>query len=125
MSDVVEQSCGECQTTNGIVKTVLDKDRNGRGVFAEKSSQLRTVEDIDEITDFTFPIISGTFAEEFMGYPFVPLIKYPGMMLIVKDKSINEIVLDMILMILSVWPLILINLLMMILAGYLVWLLVR
>ena len=124
LTDLVEVSCGVCTTSNGDITTKLDKIRNGRNMYAEKSSQLRAVQDIDSFTDLSFPIIGSQLVDEFMGYPFVSLIGHPGVVLIVKDRNINEIVLGMIELILSVWPLIVVNVLMMILAGFLVWLLV-
>jgi len=58
-----------------------------------------------------------------VGYPFVPLVGHPGVVAIVRDKNINEIVIEMIMMILGIYPLIGLNFLMMVVAGYIVWLL--
>jgi len=44
---------------------------------------------------------------------------------IVRDKDINEIVINMITMIMNIYPLIMLNLLMMVTAGLIVWILVR
>ncbi|XP_066925678.1 uncharacterized protein [Clytia hemisphaerica] len=119
----ISATCGVCNTPNGPVYTKLDKMRNGRLEFAEKSLELKVLKEVDEYTDLSFPIIGNTYSDEMVGYPFVPLVGHPGVVAIVRDKNINEIVIEMIMMILGIYPLIGLNLLMMIAAGYVVWLL--
>ena len=82
------------------------------------------MKEVDEYTDLSFPIIGNSHSDEMVGYPFVPLVGHPGVVAIVRDKNINEIVLEMIMMILGIYPLIGLNFLMMLAAGYIVWLLV-
>lgn len=59
LDDAVKFACGTCKTPNGVVSTVLDKTRNGRGSFAEKTSELKTINEVDEFTDLSFPIIGN------------------------------------------------------------------
>ena len=124
LKTVVQATCGVCKTPNGPVSTKLDIVRNGRGAFAQKSSELKILKEVDEYTDLSFPIIGNSHSDEMVGYPFVPLVGHPGVVAIVRDKNINEIVLEMIMMILGIYPLIGLNFLMMLAAGYIVWLLV-
>lgn len=124
LDDAIHFTCGTCNTPSGLLSTKLDKSRNGRGGFAEKASELKTLNEIDEFTDLSFPIIGNTLSDEMVGYPFVPLVSHPGVVAIVRDKDINEIVVDMIVMIISIYPLLLLNLLMMVTAGFIVWILV-
>ena len=124
LDDAIHFMCGTCNTPSGLVNTKLDKSRNGRGGFAEKTSELKTLNEIDQFTDLSFPIIANTLSDEMVGYPFVPLVAHPGVVAIVRDKDINEIVIDMIVMIVGIYPLLLLNLLMMVTAGFLVWMLV-
>ena len=79
---------------------------------------------VDAFTDITFPITGNKLLNEFIGYPFVPLVDHPGVIVIVKEKNVNDIVLDMIMSILGIWPLFVINVVMMSLAGLIMWMLV-
>uniref|UniRef100_A0A7M5X8J7 Uncharacterized protein n=2 Tax=Clytia hemisphaerica TaxID=252671 RepID=A0A7M5X8J7_9CNID len=123
LNTVVQATCGVCKTPNGPVSTKLDIIRNGRGAFAQKATELKILKEVDEFTDLSFPIIGNTHSDEMVGYPFVPLVGHPGVVAIVRDKNINEIVVEMIMMILGIYPLIGLNFLMMLAAGFIVWLL--
>ena len=59
-----------------------------------------------------------------MDYPFISLIQHPGVVLIGRDKIWNEIINEMVMAILNVWPLVLLNVLIIVVAGFIVWLLV-
>ena len=63
--------------------------------------------------------------DTFTGYPFISIIQHPGVVLIGRDKLWNDVIREMIVAILNVWPLIVLNVLIMIVAGFIVWLLVR
>ena len=120
----VEEVCGICNTPNGPRKTVLNLFRDGRKGFALKSSEKKAIAQVDGYTDISFPITANKMLDEFLGYPFVPLIDHPGVIVIVKEKNINDIVIDMIMSILGLWPLFMINLVLMFLAGLVMWMLV-
>ena len=125
IDDMVSYVCGICQRASGKLDTKIGKLYDGRGTFAEKKSAKRAIKDIDDFTDLTFPIIAHKNLDIFMGYPYVSLIDHPGIVMLAKDKSINEIVTDMMmLIILSIGPLVVVNVLMMIAAGFLIWALV-
>jgi len=57
-------------------------------------------------------------------FPYVSVVEHPGVVLIVRDRVWQEVVIDMIKAILNIWPLVLMNLLIMMVAGFIVWLLV-
>ena len=121
IDDMISYVCGKCQRSSGFVDTRLDKFHNGRNALAMKSNAERAVREIDEYTDLSFPIIAQTTLDMFTGYPFIPLINHPGVVVIAKDKSIDEIVADKLMLIFAIWPLMLINVLFMVLAGFIVW----
>ena len=125
VAKAVEEVCGVCNTPSGPRKTLLDLSRDGRKGFARKSSEKKTIDQIDSFTDISFPITGNKMLDELIGYPFVPLIDHPGVIVIVKEKNVNDIVMDMIVAILGIWPLLLINLVMLCLAGLVMWMLVR
>ena len=56
-----------------------------------------------------------------MDYEYVSLIQHPGIVLIVRDKTATEVVLEMLKQILSIWSLLFVNVLLMIFAGCLIW----
>lgn len=74
---------------------------------------------------YTLLTLGSATTDELVGYPYVSLVDHPGVVVIVRDKNINEIVIEMIVMIMNIYPLILLNLLMMVTAGLIVWILVR
>ncbi|XP_057300471.1 uncharacterized protein LOC130632586 isoform X2 [Hydractinia symbiolongicarpus] len=123
LDDLVTHSCGTCERPSGVRNTTLDKKLNGRGSYAEKANFNKVVKEIDGYTDLTFPVIGFSGLVEYFGYKYVSLLHRPGVVLIVRDKPISEIVVEMIFMVLSIWPLILLNLIMMTAAGFLVWIL--
>ena len=116
--------CGKCKRRNGIVSTTIDFKHNGRGNYAQKKLEIQAIQEIDAFTDLTFPIIGTEYLDKFLDYPFIPVLEYPGAVVIAKDKEWTEVVNDMIVALLSVWPLIVVNTLIMIVAGFVVWLLV-
>ncbi|XP_066928820.1 uncharacterized protein [Clytia hemisphaerica] len=119
----IQATCGVCNSPNGLIHSKLDILRNGRESLAQKSSELKILKEVDKFTDLSFPIIGNTYSDEMVGYPFVPLVGHPGVVAIVRDKNINEIVVEMIMVILGIYPLLGLNFLMMLAAGYIVWLL--
>ena len=116
--------CGTCLRPRGETNSTFTMEFNGRNSVAQKSSELKAIQEIDQYTDLTFPVVGTNDLDEFMKYPFVPLIEHPGIVLIAKDKSTNDVVVDMIIMIFNVWPLYLLNLMIMFMAGFTVWILV-
>ncbi|XP_066913417.1 uncharacterized protein [Clytia hemisphaerica] len=123
LKQMIPSICGQCQRSNGVLNTVIDEKHNGRNAFAQKSSELQAVQEIDEYTDLTFPIIGTKYLDVFMDYPFISIIQHPGVVLIARDKLWNEIINEMIFAILDVWPLVVLNNLIMLVAGFIVWLL--
>ena len=81
------------------------------------------MEDIDTTTQVTFPLTSapadGSFKAE-----FVIMSKYPGALFIVRKPSTSEQVTKMLMKLVEIIPLLLINMLMMLVAGTLVYMVV-
>ena len=102
----------------------MDMKYNGRRSFAQKTIEIQAIQEIDQFTDLTFPVVGSKFLDSFLGYPYVSIVEHPGVVLIVRDKDWQEVVIEMIKAILGIWPLVLMNILVMLVAGFIVWLLV-
>ena len=74
--------------------------------------------------DIIFPVLASMNTEKMMGYYFVPFFKMPMLSVIIKRKTYSEIMTDLILSCLSLWPLLSICLLMALIAGFLMWIMV-
>jgi len=98
--------------------------KNGRSSYSLKANEFRVILNIDDHTDLSFPIVGTKNQRYFMGYPYISLVSYTGVVILVKDKSLNEIVASKVLSLLSVWPLVVLMFLMSIVMGLLVWFLV-
>ena len=65
-----------------------------------------------------------SFKDFLSGYMYVPMAQHPGIVMMVKTKTINDIVGDVVLLIFKIWPLLLVNTLMIVIAGHVIWMLV-
>ena len=138
LKEMIHQTCGHCQRRqggrrqrrssggggDGSVSTV-DVHRNGRSSYSLKANELRVILNVDEHTDLSFPIVGTRDQHTFLGFPFVSVVEHPGVVLMVKDRTFNEVVSDKVIsMMLTCWPLLALMLLMSVVASVLVWLLV-
>ena len=81
------------------------------------------MDDIDENTHISFPLTSAP-ADRSSAAKFAILIKYPGAMFIVRKPSVADQVTAMLNKLLQTFPIFLISMLMILLAGTVVFLLV-
>ncbi|XP_066923996.1 uncharacterized protein [Clytia hemisphaerica] len=124
LQQIIPEICGDCQRSpKEMSSTKIDFDKNGRGVIAQQKTVGETVKQIDQFTDIIFPIAASTHAELFMNYPFIRLIEHPGIVLITRDKLLHEVVVNKIVSILNLWPLVILDILIMLVSGFFVWLL--
>jgi hypothetical protein len=109
---------------NNNLVSILDQEKTGRGELAQKATEKGAIADLDKYTGLTFPITANSAVRLYMEFQYVPLVKHPGIAVIVKRQSINDIVYGIIVDMLKIWPLLFLNNLFMILVGFTVWLLV-
>lgn len=103
----------------------MDVHRNGRSSYSLKANELRVILNVDEHTDLSFPIVGVRGLKTFMGFPYISVVDHPGVVLLVKDKTFNQVVSNkVLLMMLACWPLLSLMLLMSAVASVFVWLLV-
>ena len=124
LKDMVPFICWTCHRLNGATNTTVNFKVNGRNYYAERPTELKAIQQIDQFTDVTFPVVGTQYLDEYLSYPYIPVIQHPGVVLIGRDKSINEVVIDILRRICILWPLLVISLLLMITIGFSVWFLV-
>lgn len=104
--------------------TSIDKVHDGRRSPAQKSTLDKVIREIDEFTDLSFPIVGQKTFKNYLENEYVPLVDHPGVVFITKDKSVNEAVVSMLMVMSNVIPLIALNMLFMVVVGMLMWFIV-
>ncbi|XP_057309719.1 uncharacterized protein LOC130647766 isoform X2 [Hydractinia symbiolongicarpus] len=121
LDEMIDFACGECPCKLNVTMTSIDKDRDGRGSPAQKSTLDKVIREIDQFTDLSFPIVGQKTLKNYLENEYVPLVDHPGVVFITKDKSVNEAVVSMLMVMSNVIPLIALNMLFMVVVGMLMW----
>ena len=125
LTDMIEYACGKCDRPGQSSDySILDREKTGKGTLAQKRNQKEALEDADEYTELTFPITAHNSVDYVSGLRYVALVQHPGLAFVVARTDINSIVKNLIMDLFKIWPILLINVLFMILVGFLVWVLV-
>ena len=125
LSDMIEYSCGQCNRPGlSSDSSILDREKTGKGTLAQKRNQKEALEDADKYTELTFPITAHNSVKYVSGMRYVTLVQHPGLAIVALQPDVNSVVNDLISELLKIWPILFINIMFMILAGALVWILV-
>ena len=86
---MVRECCGKCQSYEEVK---LDFKRNGRSNTSERHSYMDLLQNLDETTDFTFPVSGYKEQDSYKGgYGFAPIIESAGVAFIVyPDTTQNQ-----------------------------------
>ena len=120
------ESCGNCNGPRGHGFSVVHFDIDINGTVCQKDSLSACVSHANFYTDITFPVRGRKNLEDFVGVgKYLELIDYPNAaMLVLKKSKVISRTEALLNAIFGIWPLVVINLLMAILAGLLLWSLV-
>eukprot|EP00111_Clytia_hemisphaerica_P023085 TCONS_00067910-protein len=121
LNEMVQAACGQCTRPQNALDSILDKEKTGRGGLAQKATAKEAIQDIDQYTELTFPVAAHDEMSEFMGYKFISLVHHPGIAVVVKVMTINDMIETLIGDMLKIWPIFLLNFLFMVIVGFLVW----
>uniref|UniRef100_A0A7M5UJ08 Fibronectin type-III domain-containing protein n=1 Tax=Clytia hemisphaerica TaxID=252671 RepID=A0A7M5UJ08_9CNID len=121
LNEMVQAACGQCTRPQNALDSILDKEKTGRGGLAQKATAKEAIQDIDQYTELTFPVAAHDQMSEFMGYKFISLVHHPGIAVVVKVMTINDMIETLIGDMLKIWPIFLLNFLFMVIVGFLVW----
>ncbi|XP_057300554.1 uncharacterized protein LOC130633709 isoform X2 [Hydractinia symbiolongicarpus] len=121
IQDMVTFACGLCPHRSNHPGTIIDLLFNGKSGFSRKSNIDRMVEDIDEYTELTFPLSSNPSKNDTLNARYVPIISYPGAVLIIKDVDVSTHVKKMIYELLHTWPIFMFNFFFIIISGTVLW----
>ena len=125
LSEMIEYACGQCNRPGQSSSfSVLDKEKTGKGALAQKRNQKETLQDADKYTELSFPITAHTSVNYVSNLRYVSLVQHPGLALVVLQPDINTVVNHLIGDIFKIWPILFINIMFMVLAGFFVWILV-
>ena len=99
---------------------------NGKNAPAQQESVQMVKSFIDDDTDFSFPIYGWNWLETYNTYfKYIPLVESPGIVQIAIMDQHDEGALLIIKTVFQTWPLILITMTMAVVAGIIIWFLVR
>ena len=121
LENATRHTCSSCKNPTA---TVIDYVNNGKNGWAEKSSLNEVKKDIDNFVEISFPAFGSTELTSYYGFPFTPVFAHPGVVYYIIKESMNDLAIKMMSNVFGTWPIFLINILMVILSGYIVWALV-
>ena len=120
LENATRYTCDACKRST----TIIDYVNNGKNGQAEKRSLNEVKKDIDNFVQISFPAFGSTELTTYYGFPFTPVFSHPGVVYYIIKDSMNDIVVKMMGNIFRTWPIFLINVLLVILSGYIIWALV-
>lgn len=123
LPEIIERMTSSCCSTCG--GTVVDFEKDGFGEISEKGNYPELLKSLDSATTFAFPIVGHAGSNKYGShFGFVPAVESPGMVVIVKKKSTESIALTVLWSVFGLWPILLINVLLALVAGIVIWVLV-
>ena len=122
--DMVRWACGDC--INGYRKTTIHLESNGVGnKKALKENAQKTVEDIDDVPQISFPIYGNKYITKYMGiYAYIYLVESPGVAFVAGKPPAGTSAQAIILSVFACYPLILFTIVLAALSGIIMWVLV-
>ena len=122
LTGVINECCGECLDHG---KSKLDFTRNGNNGIAQQNSSQELLQNIDDQTDFSFPVIGYKLQDSYKGgLGYAPFVESAGIAFVVytDTSGVKDAMFDALI---ACWPVVVIPFVMAYIAGVLVWLLVR
>ena len=80
--------------------------------------------DIDNYVDISFPVFGSNELTTYYGFSFVPVFSHPGVVYFIIKDSIQDQIANMMRGVLETWPIFAVNVVLLTLAGYIIWALV-
>ncbi len=119
-------SCGNCNGPRGHGYSVVHFDIDKSGKKSQKVSEKECINNVDQTVDFTFPLHGRTMQTNFLtGGKFLSVVDHPAAaMVVLKKVTIISRSTAMKNALMSMWPLIVVNVIFAALAGFFVWSLV-
>ena len=118
---MVKECCGGCLDPN---QTVLDFGTNGRNESSKKNSSRKLLEEMDELTDFTFPVYGHKDQDSYKGgFGYTPVIESAGVAFIVHPE-VSATQTTMFQTMLNCLPVLILPIVTAYIAGVIIWCLV-
>jgi len=121
LQSMVKECCGHCRDPN---QTVLDFGTNGRNESSTKNSSRKLLEEMDELTDFAFPVYGHKDQDSYKGgFGYTPVIESAGVAFIVYPE-VSTTQTTMFHMLLNCLPVFILPIVTAYIAGVIIWCLV-
>ena len=118
LENATSYACGSCKRRP---PSVLDFKHNGKNGWAEKSSLDKMKKDIDDYVHVSFPVFGSTVLDTYYGYPFVAAVTHPGVIYFIIKDTLRKQIKVLVKNVLDTWPIFLINVLFIMLSGFIIW----
>jgi nitrate reductase NapE component len=100
-------------------------DKDGLGEISEQETYPDLLSSIHESTTFTFPMMGYPSSKTYRShFGFIPGVEAPGMIVMVKKQSAASISLTVLKSVFGLWPILMVNILLALIAGIVMWMLV-
>ena len=118
LKKIISETCGVCQMTSTQNYTSqLSLKSNGKDGLAFKRKYQRLLDDIGSTSKITFPMTSSPNDQS----KFVPIISYPGAVLLNRKVDSEELVHQILQKLASCWTIVFIYLLLCVLSAMVLW----
>ena len=119
-------SCGRCLRSDYGRISNIDYVNDGKNGWANKRSLRDMKENIDEdLEAISFPIYGKMEMRTYLNNNiFVPVVKHPGVVFFTVKESISQQVDYMLEAVAGVWPIFIVNIVLIMLSGLIIWSLV-
>ncbi|XP_028409645.1 uncharacterized protein LOC114532360 [Dendronephthya gigantea] len=120
--ELVRRMTSSCCVTCG--GTVLNFNEDGFGEVSEKENYPELLKSFHQTTTFAFPIMGHVDRTSYGSrFGFVSGIETPGMLVVVKRQLAENLALGVLRSVFGIWPILLINVLLALAAGIIMWML--
>ena len=124
LANITDSVCGTCLRSSNNGLSIIDFVNDGRNGWAQKASQKQVLDSIDKNVDLSFPVYGRDEWTTVGGYPYVPVAQHPGFVLVISRDGVSEQIDSMMQALVDIWPILLINTLLITLSGFCIWALV-
>ena len=121
--ELIQRMTSSCCTT--CSGSVVSFEQDGLGQISEKETYPDLLNSLHQSTMFAFPIVGYAGSKKYSSYfGFIPAVEAPGMIVMVKRQSTENITMTVLKSIFGLWSIFVVNVLLALIAGIVIWMLV-
>lgn len=123
LNDLTVECCQTCQSHGS---SYVDFVQNGKNISAFQHNEQDVIDLIDDSNDLSFPVYGWKWQDRYQEiYRYIPLVESPGFAFLLLEPETENPLKAIIKSIFETWPYLLITVLLALIAGCIMWFLVR